>query len=206
MRRSVSSVAGRASRGIPADVRSVTLPPTARIDRVRLVQEVAQDDPHDFAKVRAFEVEDAAAAGGGLRLRRGRHPAARRLSLHDHAGAPVDVGLQLVLRRRHAGLRSGGGVGERRRHAARRGGLRRRRVTLGREAASGTRRGAAAARKWPPRRAMVDSSMLLSVAGVGVRRAQPGRARLSQVPSARVIARAVAGSAGTRFASADRRC
>ena len=92
----------------------VTVPPTDGVDRVRLVEDVAEDVADDLAQVGAFEIEHDAVAG---RLHRGRRrqAAARLLALHHHAGALEDA--RLVLGRRQPGLqRALGGVGERRRH------------------------------------------------------------------------------------------
>ena len=89
-RSSVSSVAVSASRGMPVDVRMVTVPPTRRVDRVILVEDVAQDVADDFAQVGGLEIEDDAAAG---RLHRGtgRQRPAGLHALDHHAGALVDA-------------------------------------------------------------------------------------------------------------------
>ena len=81
-----------------------------RVDRVVLVEDVAQDVAHDFAQVGALEVEHDAAAGG-LGRRRRRQLAAGLLALHDDARALVDV------RRiaRASACAPGGGIGQRRR-------------------------------------------------------------------------------------------
>ena len=128
------------------------------IDRVGLVEDVAQDVAHDLAQVRAFEVEHDCRRPPRLYRRRGGHAAARACCPFTTTPvAAVDVRLELLLRRRHAGLRA---RPSRRRASARRAAeplvtrpSAPRRVSPGAGAAPGTRRGSsgsaqmAAARK-----------------------------------------------------------
>ncbi len=71
----------RANRHTAADV---------RVDRVRLIENVAQDVAHDFAQIGGFEVQDdRTARGRGRRARRER--STRLLSANDDPGPFVDA-------------------------------------------------------------------------------------------------------------------
>ena len=73
-----------------------------RIDRVGLVQDIAQDVSSDFADVRAFEVERHRRSGRRRRLGLGCHRAALFLFLDEDAGALVELRLLRRLLRRSA--------------------------------------------------------------------------------------------------------
>ena len=116
-----------------------------RVDRVVLVEDVAQDVADDFAQLGALEIQHDVAAGR-LHGRSRRQSAARLQSPDDDAGALVEVRLQLLLLRRRPRLRAGRGLrqrGRQRRRAARERllGHRRRRVAgAGRRGLAGRQR------------------------------------------------------------------
>ncbi len=82
------------------------------IDRVILVEDVAQDVAHHFAQIGAFEIQHDVAPGGLHAPGPGGAPPPGCMAFHDHAGAPVEEGLRLFLGGRHTGCRARGGVGK----------------------------------------------------------------------------------------------